>query len=208
MILFRPVGLHELALIWDSGMRAFPPRLAHQPIFYPVANRDYAKSIAADWNVKDEQSGFAGYVTRFTVSDSYISRFEPNTVGSRSHVEYWVPAQEMSGFNASLEGLIGVEYGFFGVGFTGWIPEKFNLRAKGAETQFALMSRMWDYSRMDFTYEVSTNRKAVYLNFLLWNQHSFADHGITDEQKQTVIDALRRAWEFNSIEVPLPGSAP
>jgi hypothetical protein len=25
--LFRPVGLEELSLIWDSGMRQFPPRL-------------------------------------------------------------------------------------------------------------------------------------------------------------------------------------
>ena len=30
--LFRPVGLHELSLIWDSGMREFPRRLSHQPI--------------------------------------------------------------------------------------------------------------------------------------------------------------------------------
>src|SRR5215510_6595314 len=59
--LFRPVGLNELSLIWDSGMREFPPRLPHQPIFYPVANRDYATQIARDWNTKD--SSFAGYVT-------------------------------------------------------------------------------------------------------------------------------------------------
>src|SRR5215831_19900458 len=31
--LFRPVGLDELSLIWDSGMAEFPPRLPHQPIF-------------------------------------------------------------------------------------------------------------------------------------------------------------------------------
>jgi hypothetical protein len=47
--LFRPVGLHELALIWDSGMREFPPRLPHQPIFYPVAKMEYATQIARDW---------------------------------------------------------------------------------------------------------------------------------------------------------------
>lgn len=40
--LFRPVGLQELSLIWDSGMREFPPRLPHQPIFYPVATKEYA----------------------------------------------------------------------------------------------------------------------------------------------------------------------
>jgi hypothetical protein len=48
------------ALIWDKGMREFPPRLAHQPIFYPVANLEYARQIARDWNTADEKSGFSG----------------------------------------------------------------------------------------------------------------------------------------------------
>jgi hypothetical protein len=60
--LFRPVGLQELALVWDKGMREFPPRLPHQPIFYPVANIEYARTIARDWNTVDEKSGFAGFV--------------------------------------------------------------------------------------------------------------------------------------------------
>ena len=43
MILYRPVGLKELELIYDSGMRAFPARLPQQPIFYPVLDLEYAK---------------------------------------------------------------------------------------------------------------------------------------------------------------------
>jgi hypothetical protein len=31
MILYRPVGLQELALSYDSGMKAFPARLPRQP---------------------------------------------------------------------------------------------------------------------------------------------------------------------------------
>lgn len=46
MKLFRPVGLIELGLIFDSEMRGFPPRLPEQPIFYPVLNREYASQIA------------------------------------------------------------------------------------------------------------------------------------------------------------------
>ena len=38
MILYRPVGLEELELIYDSGMKAFPARMPKQPIFYPVLN--------------------------------------------------------------------------------------------------------------------------------------------------------------------------
>jgi hypothetical protein len=96
--LFRPVGLHELALIWDKGMREFPPRLAHQPIFYPVANPEYARQIARDWNTADEKSGFSGFVTTFKLDGSYLSNFEPHTAGSSEHVEYWIPAE---GLNSS-----------------------------------------------------------------------------------------------------------
>jgi hypothetical protein len=36
--LYRPVGPKELELIKSSGWKEFPPRLAEQPIFYPVIN--------------------------------------------------------------------------------------------------------------------------------------------------------------------------
>ena len=74
MLLFRPVGIRELALIYASKMTAFPPRLPDQPIFYPVLNEAYATQIASDWNTR--AAPFAGYVTRFDVDDAYASRFE------------------------------------------------------------------------------------------------------------------------------------
>jgi len=43
VVLFRPTGETELALIRDSGWRAFPPRLPEQPIFYPVLDEEYAR---------------------------------------------------------------------------------------------------------------------------------------------------------------------
>ena len=64
MILYRPVGAQELALIAESGYTAFPPRLPEQPIFYPVLNQRYAAEIAQKWNTRDPASGFRGYVTR------------------------------------------------------------------------------------------------------------------------------------------------
>ena len=33
MLLYRPVGLEELRLIYEADMRAFPPRVPEQPIF-------------------------------------------------------------------------------------------------------------------------------------------------------------------------------
>lgn len=202
--LFRPVGLNELSLIWDSGMREFPPRLPHQPIFYPVANREYATQIARDWNTKD--STFAGYVTKFSVQDSHLSHYEPHKVGSATHVEYWVPAEQLQQFNASIQGRIIVESGYFGEGFRGFIPEGFGLKGKDAVAQFVAMAKTWDYSRMDFVCEVATNRKAVYLNFLFWSQFDFSTLGINDQQRDATIGRLKEAWDLNHIGVPLPVS--
>lgn len=49
----RAVGPEEPCLIREAGNLAFPPRLAGQPIFYPVLNKEYAVQIARDWNAKD-----------------------------------------------------------------------------------------------------------------------------------------------------------
>jgi hypothetical protein len=106
--LVRPVGLHELALIWDSGMREFPPRLPHQPIFYPVTNAEYARQIAKDWNTRDEKSGFAGFVTEFAVDSGYVAKFPPHVVGASQHQEYWIPSEELGPFNKAISGRIRV----------------------------------------------------------------------------------------------------
>lgn len=83
--LWRPVGSAELELIRASGMRACPPRLPGQPIFYPVTTEDYAVKIARDWNVRD--SG-AGFVTRFDVHADFLSRYAVQDAGGRAHREY------------------------------------------------------------------------------------------------------------------------
>jgi hypothetical protein len=202
--LFRPVGLYELGLVWDSGMRAFPPRLPQQPIFYPVVNVEYATQIARDWNTKDESSGFAGYVSRFAVLTSCLAGFEPHTVGGSSHVEYWIPAEQLPAFNASIRGVINVEAAYFGDGFKGCRPEMFNLEGKDVVSQFVTMSKTSEYSRMEFVCEVSTNRKAVFLNFLFWAQFDFTLLGIEIARRDVVIHRIREAWDFNRIEVRLP----
>jgi hypothetical protein len=202
--LFRPVGLHELALIWDSGMCKFPPRLPHQPIFYPVVTMEYATQIARDWNTHDEGSGFAGFVAKFMVTRSLLQDFEPHKAGSSSHIEYWIPAEQLPEFNASIQGSISVEAAYFGGDFKGCVPEKFGLQGMDVVQQFVAMSRSWEYSRMDFVCEVSTNRKAVFLNFLFWTQFDFTPFGINRRERDETVGRIREAWAFNRIEVPLP----
>jgi len=107
--LWRPVGPEELALIEAAGMRAFPPRLPEQPIFYPVLSEDYAVKIARDWNVP--ASG-AGFVTRFEVRRDFLDRYQVQEAGGRAHLEYWIPAEELERFNAAIVGEIEVVRAF------------------------------------------------------------------------------------------------
>jgi hypothetical protein len=104
--LYRPVGPAELELIKESGWRRFPPRLPHQPIFYPVLDETYAIEIARDWNAKDAASGHRGYVTRFAVDAEFLAGYDIHTVGSSRHREYWIPAAELEAFNDHLVGLV------------------------------------------------------------------------------------------------------
>ena len=112
--LFRPVGRKELELIRAAGNRAFPPRLWHQPIFYPVLTEEYARKIASRWNMKEEVAGYAGFVTRFRVKTSYLARHDVHEVGGRELREYWIPAEELEEFNANIEGEIEVIADYIG----------------------------------------------------------------------------------------------
>lgn len=103
--LWRPVGPRELELIEASGMRAFPPRLPGQPIFYPVTSEDYAIKIARDWNVPESGSGF---VTRFEVERAFLANYRVEDAGGRAHREYWIPADDLPAFNAAIVGEIEV----------------------------------------------------------------------------------------------------
>lgn len=107
--LFRPTGERELALIRESGWRAFPPRLPDQPFFYPVLNETYASQIAGDWNTRD---GGTGYVLRFQIDGEFLSRYAIQTVGANVHQEYWIPADQLAEFNSHLIGQIEIVSSF------------------------------------------------------------------------------------------------
>lgn len=108
MILYRPTGPRELDLVARSGWTAWPPRLAGQPIFYPVLTFEYAEKIARDWNSMHEANGFCGYVTRFEVDDACAARYPVELAGGKDHRELWVPAEELDEFNRHIIGRIEV----------------------------------------------------------------------------------------------------
>jgi hypothetical protein len=101
MVLYRPVGAAELKRIEQSGFKKFPPRLAEQPIFYPVCNKKYALEIAQRWNQN-------GCVVRFVIDDMFISKYELHTVGAHYPQEYWIPAEKLDDFNNNIIGDIEV----------------------------------------------------------------------------------------------------
>ncbi len=146
MRLYRPVGVAELLLIQEADYRAFPPRLAHQPIFYPVLNLAYAEQIARDWNTKDEASGFAGFVTAFEVPHTMVEEYPTKTVGRSNHEELWVPATELSLFNQRLQSKIEVIAHFVGSGFRGTInPSTHEVATEAPPTH----TTPWRIFRMD-----------------------------------------------------------
>ena len=105
VVLYRPTGPKELALVAASGFKRWPPRLPGQPIFYPVTNEAYAAEIAQKWNVRD--SGY-GAVTRFRVKASFMQRYDVQQVGGKLHTEWWVPAAELEALNDNIVGTIEV----------------------------------------------------------------------------------------------------
>ena len=182
-------------------MRAFPPRLPDQPIFYPVLNFEYAEQIAREWNTK--QSPYAGYVTTFAVDDEYANPFKAQQVGGRQHLELWVPAEDLPEFNRHIAPPIRVVAAHFGPSFRGFIPDAFGLRGKDATQQFVSLAATFDYSAMDFHCEITANRTAMYLNFAFWAQNDFADRGIDLSRRDRVLGAIRQVWTGAFPGVPL-----
>jgi len=120
MLLFRPVGLRELELIAASGWREYPPRLAWQPIFYPVVTREYALAIITQWNSKESEAGHCGFVTAFDIDGEFVTRYPVQQLGGGPiYRELWIPAVELPEFNAHIRDTIRVVESVYGPGFSG-----------------------------------------------------------------------------------------
>lgn len=201
MILYRPVGLQELALIYDSGMQAFSTQLQQQPIFYPVLQLEYARQTASDWNV--QHGDHAGYVTQFKVEDEYIADFEEHAVRGTPYQELWIPAEAMEEFNTHIVGPIKVLEAYFGDAFTGFVPDAFGLQGKNAVEQFSLLTNSYLYKRMEFYLELKRNHKAVFLNYPFWQKYEFKNPGL----KAKILQAVKEAWFTSFPKIPLPNPA-
>ena len=197
MKLYRPVGLYEMSKILDCKGKAFPPRMAEQPIFYPVLNPQYASQIAEKWNTKDSRSGFAGYVTEFEVNDEFISQYQPQQVGGELHMEYWIPATKLDDFNENIIGDINIIDAFFGTEFTGIKPEGMSgFREEVPLQQLQILAHALRDNYLDFSGTVCTEWKLVNLNFLMWLQT-----GMFEDVLKEMLACLKRN-NRNFIKTP------
>lgn len=173
-------------------MRAWPPRLPDQPIFYPVLNRPYAQEISSKWNTKSER--FVGYVTQFEVDSGFCARYERQVVGGRQHEELWVPAEELDEFNENIVGRIEVVDAFFGSAFRGRVPEDGPLRGLDADEQLEALRA----GRVAIEAAVSSDPTTVFVHCPRWVQFEL-DEGFRE--------ALKQAWAQHgpsNIRLPTP----
>lgn len=202
MKLYRPTGINELALVYQTGMRAWPPRLAGQPIFYPVLNLAYAEQIARDWNAPSE--GRAGFATSFDVDDAYVSRFDVQIVGGRQHEELWVPADVLPEFNAHMSSHVTVETSYFGSEFEGHIPKAGSLRGLDARAQFKALARCLAAGDRTLAEAVLGCRETVFLNFAYWTATAGACPEVDGMASEEILAAIGMLWRRESPQLPLP----
>lgn len=191
-----------MALIFDVGMRAYPPRLPEQPIFYPVLNQEYAIQIACDWNTKEPDG--VGYVTAFIVPDTLSKKYKRKVVGGSKHEEWWVPAEELDEFNRNIQGHITVEAAFFSQSFEGFISDQTNLKGMNAKSQLSSLAKHLVYSSFDVWCEIYVNRKAVFLNYLYWKQLKPEIINISQDEKNKIISFIEHRWRESDIDFTLP----
>lgn len=51
-------------------------------------------------------------MTRFEIRRSFIANYDVQEAGGRSHLEYWIPAEDLEAFNAAIVGLIEIVRSF------------------------------------------------------------------------------------------------
>lgn len=185
MKLYRPVGLKELELILADNAQAYPPRLQWQPIFYPVLNFEYARQIATRWNLDDELSGYAGFVTEFEIDDVYVAQFEVQNVGGHLHNELWVPAEQLSEFNQHIKGYIQVSAAFYGDQYTGKLTQSKALVGLDATQQLEYITNRAE-NRSAIVQLIKTDAAAILINFTYWQQA---------KQHAQVLELLQQVWQ-------------
>lgn len=202
MILWRPVGLAEMQLIYEAGMRAYPPRLPSQPIFYPVLYEEYATKISRNWNATE--APFAGYVTRSEVADDFARDYPPRIVGSRDDAELWIPAEDLDRFNAALIGRVTVVSAHFGARFRGQVSIEGELAGQDAIRQIGTLAAASALGSLEACLGSPGCKLAVFLHLPFWSVCSAEVAGLSQFALRDLLESLRQWWSVEGSGVALP----
>ena len=192
MKLYRPVGLQELQKILNFESEKFPQRQVWQPILYIVENYGYAEQIAKGWNLKDENSGFSGYILEFTISDDYINNYELKQVGDKTHMEYWIPAEDTENFNKNLTSKIKIINAFYGEKYKGAAFGGTVLEGKLPKEQLCELAFLMENSYEKFEDIIKIHKIPAILNLIYWISIDTEISGTDKFEKQDIIYEIEK----------------
>jgi hypothetical protein len=178
--LYRPVGLQELEKILATDAKEFPPRLAWQPIFYPVLNLEYATQISVEWNMPAEPN-YCGFVTEFELPQAWLSKYEIQVVGGAIHEELWIPAEELAEMNSQIVGCIQVVRAFYSEFYQGKIENTQVFKNLNAQAQLNLIAQSNNLPEL-----IKKEHIAIQINYSYWRQ-------LPDNQ--AIIDKIELIWQ-------------
>lgn len=171
MKLYRPVGLYEMSKILDLKGEEFPKEFFNHSLCRVIVNLDYALKVARDWNAKDRNSGYAGFVIEFEVNKSFIDNYTVQCVGKNNGLEYLIPANQISIFNYNIKGKIKIQDAFFGDDYIGINPLAVTgFKEKSPLKQIELLERIRNYNSLDFSGTIYVEWKIMNLNLLYWKK--------------------------------------
>lgn len=171
MKLYRAIGLYEMNKILDLKGEKFPEELSNQSMLHIIVHLEYALKIARDCNAKDKNSGYAGFVAEFEVSESFMDNYTVQCVDKKNDLEYWIPANQIDVFNRSIEGQIKIKDAFFGMNYIGVSPLGVSgFKEKLPMKQIELLESIKNYNAMDFSGTVFVEWKVINLNLLYWKK--------------------------------------
>lgn len=203
--LYRPVGLTEMKLILDLGLKAFPPRLPEQPIFYPVLNKEYAAQIAHEWNTRDKYSGYVGFVTEFAVKSPFIDQYEEQIVGAKKHEELWIPSEDLNEMNANIDGRIQLIDVYYGEEYAGLTSEAGHFQGKTPIEQLMIWYEIYVRDLKAFYNEIQEQWKMIFVNYKHWVALDPSLVGMKEVSMNEVLSKMHECWKEQFSDIPLLG---
>ncbi|RDC65478.1 hypothetical protein [Adhaeribacter pallidiroseus] len=134
----------------------------------------------------DDNSGFSGFVTEFSLDESYLEKFEEQVVGGDIHRELWVPAEELEEFNNRIIDGIQVTAAFYGEKYIGNIKSSDRFKTLTAQQQLSAVKLDWENG--NFSLLLKEESVAIQANFSYWKSLPQSD------QLESLFENMEREW--------------